>query len=140
MAPKRGTRSPIRAQPLIAVADVIASTRWYQHLLQGDELPDSDHAHIYERVMCSGRLVLQLHSWDDEDHPNLESKRIKSGHGVLLWFEVEDFDAAVERAQQLEADVVLEPHENPNAMHREIWLRDPDGYVVVMASPDGETA
>jgi hypothetical protein len=23
--------------------------------------------------------------------------------------------------------------------HREIWLRDPDGYLVVLASPDGES-
>ena len=27
---------------------------------------------------------------------------------------------------------------NEAAAHREIWLRDPDGYVVVLASPDGE--
>jgi hypothetical protein len=27
---------------------------------------------------------------------------------------------------------------NPNASHREIWIRDPDGYTVVLASPDGE--
>ena len=26
---------------------------------------------------------------------------------------------------------------NPNAQHRELWLRDGDGYVVVLASPDG---
>ena len=28
-------------------------------------------------------------------------------------------------------------HRNPNAMHWECWVRDPDGYVVVIASPDG---
>jgi hypothetical protein len=33
----------------------------------------------------------------------------------------------------LRAQVVEEPHVNPNAGHREIWLRDPDGYVVVIA-------
>jgi hypothetical protein len=27
---------------------------------------------------------------------------------------------------------------NPNANHREIWLRDPDGYVVVLASAYGD--
>jgi hypothetical protein len=26
-------------------------------------------------------------------------------------------------------------HHNPNAGHREIWLRDPDGYLVVLAEP-----
>jgi hypothetical protein len=29
-------------------------------------------------------------------------------------------------------------HRNPNADHRELWIRDPDGYTVVIASPDGD--
>jgi len=52
---------------------------------------------------------------------------------VLLWFETTDFDAAVQAARALEAEIVEEPHENPNSGRREIWLRDPDGYVVVVA-------
>ena len=31
------------------------------------------------------------------------------GHGVLVWFELDDFDAAVERARKLRATVVEEP-------------------------------
>ena len=30
------------------------------------------------------------------------------------------------------------PHVNPNARHRECWLRDPDGYVVVLAGTEGD--
>jgi hypothetical protein len=68
------------------------------------------------------------------------------GNGVLLWFEVDDFDTAVARAAELRAEVVLAPHRNPppgqsgGPAHREIWLRDLDGYIVVLASPDGEAA
>jgi hypothetical protein len=40
------------------------------------------------------------------------------------------------RARELSAHV-LEEKVNPNAHHRELWLRDADGYVVVLASPDG---
>jgi hypothetical protein len=29
-------------------------------------------------------------------------------------------------------------HRNPNAMHRELWIADPDGYTVVIASHDGD--
>jgi hypothetical protein len=58
----------------------------------------------------------------------------------LLWFEVDDFDAVVEQARELRAQIVQEPHLNPRPNHREMWLRDPDGYVVVVASPDGETS
>jgi predicted enzyme related to lactoylglutathione lyase len=63
---------------------------------------------------------------------------IAVGNGVLLWFEVDDFDAAVARARKLGAPIVHDVHRNPNAGHRELWIRDPDGYTVVIASPDGD--
>ena len=60
------------------------------------------------------------------------------GNGALLWFEVDDFDDVVARSHALKARVLREVHRNPNAQHRELWLADPDGYTVVIASPDGE--
>jgi catechol 2,3-dioxygenase-like lactoylglutathione lyase family enzyme len=57
---------------------------------------------------------------------------------VLLWFQDDGFDAAVARALALGAEILEEPHVNPNAKHREIWLRDPDGYVVVLAGARGD--
>jgi catechol 2,3-dioxygenase-like lactoylglutathione lyase family enzyme len=132
-------RSAVVAQPLIAVRNVKASSRWYATLLAADSLPDHSHRDLYDRITCSGRLVLQLHAWDEEDHPNLvNAGAAPPGHGVLLWFQVDDFDAAVERARALGAEIIEEPHVNPAPQHREIWLRDADGYVVVVASPDGE--
>ena len=58
----------------------------------------------------------------------------------MLWFQVSDFDSTVNRARELGAAVIEEPHVNPAPRHREIWLRDPDGYVVVIAGPDGEVS
>jgi catechol 2,3-dioxygenase-like lactoylglutathione lyase family enzyme len=134
-----GRISKVEAQPLIAVRDVRASSRWYSELLAADALPDHSHRDVYDRISCSGRLVLQLHAWDEEDHPNLiNADAAPPGHGVLLWFEVGDFDAAVQRARGLGAQIIEDPHVNPAPQHKEIWLRDPDGYVVVVSSPDGE--
>lgn len=131
----------VRPQPLIAVRDVRASSRWYQQLLGVDALPEHEHRDAYDRIDCDGHLILQLHAWDEEDHPNLVNADLaRPGHGVLLWFEVDDFDAAAERARSLHAQVIEGPYVNPAPPHREIWLRDPDGYVVVIASPDGEAA
>ena len=129
----------VEAQPLIAVRDVRASSRWCGRLFAADSLPDHKHRDLYDRVFSSGRLILQLHAWDEEDHPNLvNANAAPHGHGVLLWFQVNDFDSTVERARELGAEVILKAHFNPAPQHREIWLRDPDGYVVVIASPDGE--
>lgn len=93
----RTATARVRPQPILAVRDVRASQRWYAELLGLETDPECDHGHIYERLYSSGQLILQLHAWDEENHPNLV---------------------------------------NADAM----WLRDPDGYVVVFASPDGEAA
>ena len=135
-------RLAVRPQPLIAVKDVKASSAWYQTLLQVHG-GDADHPHrlFYDRLWSGESLVLQLHRWDAEEHPNLMgADRAPHGHGVLLWFEIDDFDAAVERVRRLGARVIEEPHVNPAPQHREIWLEDLDGYVVVLASPDGEAS
>ena len=132
-------KSTIEAQPLIAVRNVRASSRWYVELLGADAIPEHPHRDVYDRISQSGRLLLQLHAWDAEDHPNLvNADEAPPGHGVLLWFQIDDFDLVVERVRGLGAEIVEEPHVNPAPRHREIWLRDPDGYVVVVASPDGE--
>jgi catechol 2,3-dioxygenase-like lactoylglutathione lyase family enzyme len=138
----RQPKSKVRPQPLIAVRDVRRSSAWYARLLGAERTSKtmrSDHAHVYDRLLVGRSLVLQLHAWDEEDHPNLRNAdAAPAGHGVLVWFEVDDFDAAVKRARALKAAVVREPHVNPRPGHREMWIRDPDGYVVVLASPDGE--
>lgn len=136
--------SAVRPQPLIAVRNVPASARWYATLLgatRTSELMASDHAHLYDRLLVNGSLVLQLHAWNVEDHPNLvDPDSGRNGHGVLVWFELEDLDAAIGRARSMHADIVEDVHVNPAPGHREMWLRDPDGYIVVICSPDGEAA
>ena len=135
----------MRPQPLIAVRDVEATSRWYQRLLGCESAHGGAE---YERLTVGGELVLQLHAGDVEHHHGAigDSDARPYGNGVLLWFELDDFDGAVERAAELKAEIVLAPHRNPpegepgGPAHREIWLRDPDGYTVVLASPDGEAA
>ena len=130
----------VKAQPILAVRDVRASARWYARILGSAEptgSPPSDHDHIYRRIYIGDELVLQLHAWDEEDHPNLvDANRAPVGHGVLVWFELTDYAAAAARARELGAHVIEETV-NPRPQHHELWLRDPDGYVVVLVSPDG---
>lgn len=138
---KEGQIAKVRvtAQPLVAVRNVRASSRWYQTLLAADSLPEHEHREMYDRILCDGQLILQLHAWDEHDHPNLaNADAAPVGHGVLLWFEVSDFGATVERTRSLNAEIVEEPHVNPNSGQREMWIRDPDKYVVVVAGPGGD--
>ena len=125
----------VRAQPLIAVTDVETSSRWYCHVL-GCE---SDHGGAeYDRLKSGGALILQLHRFEVEhDHGPIGDPADKPyGNGLLLWFETDDINAAIARAAELNAEVVMPRHRNPRPNHWECWLRDPDGYIVVLASPD----
>jgi hypothetical protein len=87
----------MKPQPLIAVRDVEASSAWYQRLLGCQ----SGHGgREYEQLVRDGKLLMQLHHWGDHDHPNLgDSNAAPPGHGVLLWFETDDFDGAVANAR-----------------------------------------
>ena len=90
-------------------------------------------------LVRGGELILQLHNWEADEHPNIgDPDEAPHGYGVLLWFETDQFDAAVRRVRALGANIIKDVHVNPNAKHREIWLRDPDDYVVVLASPYGD--
>ena len=131
----------MRPQPLICVRDVEASSSWYQRLLG---CRSAHGGREYERLVSDDALILQLHSFEVEHHHGQigDPDDEPYGNGVLLWFEIDDFDDAVARAAAMNAEVVLPRHRNPPSgdggpNHWEIWLRDPDGYTVVLASTDG---
>ena len=120
-------------QPLIVSRDVPASSSFYTRLLGAESGHGGEE---YEQVVGEGEILLQIHALDVMDHHGpLASADVPLGNGVLVWFEVADFDAAVERARALEARIERDVHTNPNALQQEIWLRDPDGYLVVVAGP-----
>jgi predicted enzyme related to lactoylglutathione lyase len=119
--------------PLICVHDVESSSLWYQRLL-GCE---SGHGGTeYERLNWNGRLILQLHSWQAEhQHGRLGNPDQRPyGNGVLLWFELQDYEAAVQRAMQMQVEVIKPSYFSEN-LNWEFWLRDPDGYAIVLTSP-----
>lgn len=102
----------MRPQPLIAVTDVEASSRWYQRLLGRR----SNHGgRTYEQLVSNGELVLQLHSFEVKHHhgPIGDRHDRPYGNGVLLWFEVDDFDAVVQRAAEMGVEIVIPRHRNP---------------------------
>jgi catechol 2,3-dioxygenase-like lactoylglutathione lyase family enzyme len=123
----------MRAQPMIAVRDVEASSRWYQAVLGAT----SGHGGAeYEQLLVDGRLVLQLHDLGvGHHHGTIGDPDQPRGNGVALWFETDEFDATVRRVHAASCTIIKDEHVNPNAGHREIWVTDPDGYLVVFAEP-----
>ena len=73
----------MRPQPLIAVTDVAASSRWYQRLLGCESTHGGTE---YERLVSNGVLILQLHRFEVEHHhgPIGDPEDKPYGNGVLL--------------------------------------------------------
>jgi catechol 2,3-dioxygenase-like lactoylglutathione lyase family enzyme len=124
----------IRTWTIIGVSDVTASFRWYQSLLGR---PEAAPAHDYfgQILDADGTVLLCLHAWGDHEHPSLTSPdNATPGNGLLLFFRVDDFDAALQRAHTLVDRFEEEPHMNPNTHTMEFSLRDPDGYYVTISA------
>lgn len=121
----------VKAQPLLVVTDVEASSRWYQTVLG---LTSAHGGPEYEMLTFDGQIVLQLHHPDAEEHPLLGRP---PSSGVAIWFADADLDAVLARIEAAGAAIAAGPLVNPNAHHREVWLHDPDGHLVVVSSPPG---
>jgi catechol 2,3-dioxygenase-like lactoylglutathione lyase family enzyme len=125
-----------RTWTIIGVADVPQSFKWYQSLL---DLPETAPAHYdFGQILDSdGTVLLCLHQWGAHGHPSLTSPDdAKPGNGLLLFFRVDNFDAALARAHALVSRLEEEPHVNPNTGTAEFSLRDPDGYYVSVSALD----
>jgi hypothetical protein len=123
----------MQPQPLIALADVAEGSLWFQNVLG---LTSGHGGPQYEMLMDGDAIVAQLHNWEAHEHPHMGSPSDPSrGNGVLLWYTTDDFDAAMARVDDNNADVLDGPLVNPNSRMCEVWLRGPEGYVVVVAGP-----
>jgi catechol 2,3-dioxygenase-like lactoylglutathione lyase family enzyme len=126
----------MKPQPTIAVHDVRATSMWYQTVLG---LTSGHGGQEYEQLLSGGEMVLQLHHWDAHEHPLLgvpEAGRV--GNGVVLWFHESAISRVYALAQRQGAEIVTPLARNPLANHREFWMRDPNGYVIVVAGDYGD--
>ena len=123
-----------RTWTIIGVSDVPRSFSWYQSLFGQ---PQTGPAHDYwgQILDTDGTGLLCLHEWGAHDHPSLFSpKESTPGNGLLLFFQVDEYDAILKNARTLVSSLEEEPHLNPNTQTLEFSLRDPDGYYVSISA------
>jgi Glyoxalase/Bleomycin resistance protein/Dioxygenase superfamily len=123
-----------RTWTVVGVGDVLGSCKWYQALFGQ---PETRPAHDYfgQILDSDGTVLLCLHKWGAHEHPSLLSPDLAlPGNGLLLFFRVDDFDMALQRARVLVARLEEEPNVNPNTGTMEFSLRDPDGYYVTISA------
>ena len=123
-----------RLWTIIGVRDVSRSFRWYQTLL-GLAPGAPAHSYFGQLLDSDGTVLLCLHEWGVEDHPTITSPDAATpGNGLILFFRVDDFDAALVRARAAGTPLEEEPHVSPNTHTMEFSLRDPDGYYVMISA------
>jgi catechol 2,3-dioxygenase-like lactoylglutathione lyase family enzyme len=126
-----------RTWTIIGVRDVPLSFKWYQSLF-GQPATRPSHSYFAQILDSDGTVLLCLHQWGAHEHPSLISPDAGTpGNGLLLFFRVDDFDLALQRARGLVARLEEEPHVNPNTGTMELSLRDPDGYYVTLSALEG---
>lgn len=88
-----------RTWTIIGVADVARTLAWYQFLLGVAQTPP-EHTYWAQVLDADETVLLCLHVWGADDHPTLSSPdNATPGHGLLLFFRVDDFEEALSRAR-----------------------------------------
>lgn len=120
-------------QTYLMVTDLVASVRFYRDVLELEPEKVSDRQAKFRTG--SATLVLER----DFDEPvlrefGLEPAGDERGAGVIVVLEVDDVEAADERAEAAGADVRIESRTVD--WGRELFLvADPDGYVLEISKP-----
>jgi catechol 2,3-dioxygenase-like lactoylglutathione lyase family enzyme len=130
--------------PMLVCTSVPESSTWYQRVLGLVSVHGGDEYDQLATVGPDGRtIVLQLHHESDTHEFLADPAQPRRGNGVALWFETTSYAKSLvtlraAMADGVEVTVLEDDHVNPTANHREFWLRDPNGYLVVVASPYGD--
>ncbi|HBF20441.1 MAG: glyoxalase [Owenweeksia sp.] len=119
-----------KCQPIIAVADVAQSSKWYQELLDCKGIHGGT---TFEMLMDEkGELFLCLHAWEEHDHPTMKNRTLPADNGLIIYLTVENLDAIWKKARRLKASIEKEPAISTNSHRKEFAVRDPDGYYLLI--------
>lgn len=114
-----------RTWTITGVADVPKSFAWYQKLF-GQAPGALFHRDFAQALDDDGTVLLCLHEWGVGDPPPLTSpENGPPGNGLLLFFRVDDYDAALARARAQVPTFAQEPSVNRNTRAREFRSATP---------------
>lgn len=119
-----------KVDPIIAVKDVEASSKWYQSIFRCRSLHGGKDFDVL--VSENNEVLICLHKWEEHDHPTMTNPTITPGNGLILYFKVEDINFIRENVEKTGSPVEEDIHLNANSTKKEFSLRDPDGYYLTV--------
>ena len=122
----------IKLDPIIAVKDVEASSKWYEQVF-GFKRAHGENEMFAVLVSEENEIILCLHSWGDHHHPTMTNPNLTAGNGVILYFRTKAMNTIRQNVSNLQDVVEEDIHLNPNSLKMEFSMRDPDGYYLIIS-------
>ena len=119
-----------RTDPIIAVKDIEASSKWYQSVFGCKSKHGGNHFDVL--VSEDDEVLLCLHKWHDDHHPTMANPDLPPGNGLILYFRTDKMDIIRQNIEKMDYPVEEEIHLNPNSTKMEFSVRDPDGYYLTI--------
>lgn len=119
-----------KSDPIIAVKDVEASSRWYQSVFGCRSIHGGKTFDIL--VSSDDEILVCLHKWGEHGHPTMTDPSIPPGNGLILYFRTENMITIRQNVESMGGRVEEDIHLNPNSHKKEFSIKDPDGYFLII--------
>jgi predicted enzyme related to lactoylglutathione lyase len=119
-----------KIDPIIAVKDVEASSKWYQQVFGFRRTHGGNEFAVL--VSEDDEIVLCLHKWGEHNHPTMTNSSLTPGNGLILYFRTEDMNTVRQNVEKIGGIVEEAIHLNPNSLKKEFSIKDPDGYYLTI--------
>ena len=116
--------------PIIAVKDVEASSKWYQSVFGCKRAHGGDEFAVL--ISDNDEILLCLHKWGEHEHPTMMNPTITHGNGLILYFRTDKMNEIRRNVEKLGYSIEEDIHLNSNSTKKEFSLRDPDGYYLII--------
>ncbi len=117
--------------PIIAVKDVEASSKWYQAVFDYRSIHGGNEFDVL--VSKDDEILICLHQWGTHEHPTMTDSKITPGNGLILYFRTDNINEIRQNTKKLGYQIEEDIHPNPNSGKREFSMRDPDGYYLIIS-------
>ena len=119
-----------KIDPIIAVKDVEASSKWYQSVFNCKSLHGGKEFDVL--VSEDDEVLICLHKWGEHQHPTMTNADTTPGNGLILYFRTNNMSAIRQNVANMGSSVEEDVHVNQNSTKMEFSLRDPDGYYLTI--------
>src|SRR5437870_2031942 len=98
-----------KLDPIIAVKDIEASSRWYQSVFNCRSMHGGKEFDIL--VSENDEILICLHKWGEHQHPTMINPGITPGNGLILYFRTENMSEIRRNVENIGGYIVEEKNQ-----------------------------